>query len=187
MPTARTGAIAVIIAASLLAGCQSSRLGALNTPVASAPEPLPAAPSGVVVQNQLPPPSTPAATPGQFPSAPPPPEPATTDPVTGGGTQVASAGSGGPVSAGQVAGVWNASVAGQSCRIATPQTSFGPGFRAAPLGCPAPLTGLKAWAAKGSQLVLYDEGGNQIATLYSSGGSRFDGQTSTGSAISLTR
>jgi hypothetical protein len=91
------------------------------------------------------------------------------------------------VSAGSVAGVWNVSVAGQMCRVATPQTKFGQGFRAGPLGCPPPLNGLKSWNVSGKQLAFYDETGNVIARLYSTGGERFDGQTTTGQPISLSR
>ncbi|WP_367717494.1 hypothetical protein AB2N04_05165 [Nitratireductor sp. GISD-1A_MAKvit] len=36
------------------------------------------------------------------------------------------------VSTGSVAGVWSVNVAGQSCRVATPQTKFGSGYRAGP-------------------------------------------------------
>jgi cell division protein ZapE len=72
------------------------------------------------------------------------------------------------ISAGSVAGVWNATVAGQSCRIATPQTRFGEGFRAGPLRCPAPLDGVKSWNVSGSQLTLYDENGSTLARLFSS-------------------
>jgi hypothetical protein len=184
----RTALLAVVLAATVLGGCQSARLGSLDTrPVR--PEPLPAAPTGVVVQNQLPPPAAPVApTPAAdaFPTVPPPPAGAPT-PVAG--TEVAAAAptGGADVTAGAVAGVWNVSVGGQSCRIATPQTSFGQGFRGAPLGCPAPMASFKSWAPRGKQLVLFDDSGTQIATLFSSGGSRFDGQTSSGQPISLSR
>ncbi len=180
---------AAVLAALALTGCTSSRIGALDTAGSTRPEALEPAPAGTVQQSQLPPPATPqAAQPSQFPDAPAGPDPAAAANVDtpAAGTQVVSADSA-DVTPGAVAGVWNASVSGQSCRIATPQTSFGPGYRAAPLGCPAPISGLKAWAAKGKQLVLFDENGTQIASLYSSGGTRFDGQTATGTPISLTR
>ncbi len=91
------------------------------------------------------------------------------------------------LTAGSVAGVWNATVAGQGCRIATPQTKFGQGYRAGPLRCPAPLDGVKSWNVAGKQLTLYDETGAVLARLYSSGGEKFDGQTEGGLPISLTR
>ena len=49
------------------------------------------------------------------------------------------------------------------------------------------LADLRIWKVAGSQLVLSDPDGTQIATLYSSGNERFDGQTSTGTRISLSR
>ena len=91
------------------------------------------------------------------------------------------------VTAASVAGVWNATVSGQSCKVATPQTKFGAGFRAGPLRCPAPLDGVKSWNVAGKQLALYDQDGGVLARLYSTGGERFDGQTTTGTAISLSR
>ena len=91
------------------------------------------------------------------------------------------------LTAGSVAGVWSVSVAGQSCRVATPQTKFGQGYRAGPLGCPAPMDGVKSWNVAGKQLSLYDESGNALARLYSSGAERFDGQTTSGQPISLSR
>jgi hypothetical protein len=86
-----------------------------------------------------------------------------------------------------VAGVWNANVSGQNCKVATPQTKFGQGYRAGPLRCPAPLDSVKSWNVSGKQLTLYDTDGGTLARLYSSGGEKFDGQTSTGLPISLTR
>ena len=88
---------------------------------------------------------------------------------------------------GSVAGVWSVNVAGQSCRVATPQTKFGQGYRAGPLGCPAPMDGVKSWNVAGKQLSLYDASGNALARLYSSGAERFDGQTTSGQPISLSR
>jgi Protease inhibitor Inh len=184
-------ASALFAAAFALGGCQSSRMSDINT----APEPLPAAPSGVVQQSQLPPPTNPAGTqaaavdPAQFPAAPTTPGgikklgPAT----PAAGTQVASAEPTGPdLTVGGIAGVWNVNVAGQSCKVATPQTKFGQGFRAGPLKCPGEIANVKSWNVAGKQLTLYDEGGTAVANLYGAGGG-YSGQTSGGSAISLTR
>lgn len=164
-----------------LAGCQSDRFSQLDT---RQPAPLAAAPAGTVTAGQLPPPVQPGTTdPSQFPAAPVTDAATTPDPA-----QVAALGQNAPdITAGSVAGVWNASVAGQSCRVATPQTKFGAGFRAGPLRCPAPLDGVKSWNVEGKQLALYDESGNVLARLFSSGGERFDGQTTSGQAVSLSR
>ncbi len=162
----------VAVALLALGGCTSSRIASVET----APAPLPPAPSGTVTGNKLPPPAAPL-----------PPVADTTD------TQVASLPPSGPsadapeLKASGVAGVWNASVSGQSCKVATPQTKFGQGFRAGPLRCPAPIDGVKSWNVAGKQLTLYDEGGSPLAQLYASGPEKFNGQTSSGLPISLTR
>ncbi|MDN2565687.1 protease inhibitor Inh/omp19 family protein [Aquibium sp. A9E412] len=177
MNLTKTGVVAVSLATLFLAGCQTERL----SPMAGrAPAPLPPAPSGTVTQGQLPPPTTPDAS--EFPEA----------PGAGEETQVAAldpeaAASAPDITAGSVAGVWSVNVAGQSCRVATPQTKFGEGFRAGPLRCPAPLDSVKSWNVSGKQLALYDETGSVIARLYSSGAERFDGQTTDGQPVSLSR
>lgn len=177
-----SGALATTLIALALAGCQSDRFSQVNT--VQQPAPLSPAPAGTVTSGQLPPPAQPGVTdPSQFPAAP------GTDPnMPGGNSQVASLEQNAPeITTGSVAGVWNATIAGQSCRVATPQTKFGQGYRAGPLRCPAPIDGVKSWNVSGKQLALYDDTGNVIAQLYSSGGERFDGQTSTGIPISLAR
>lgn len=176
MPKDRFALMAVSLLALALAGCQSERFAPM---AASAPPPLAPAPSGTVISNQLPPPSGPVDA-SQFPDA----------PQQGG--QVAAldpaAAAGAPdVSAGSVAGVWSVNISGQSCRVATPQTKFGNGYRAGPLRCPAPMDGVKSWNVEGKQLAFYDEGGNVLARLYASGSGRFDGQTANGLPISLSR
>jgi len=179
MTISRLGLLAVSLAALIASGCSTSRFSSMDD---QQPAPLQPAPAGQVTGNQLPPPATPGATdPSQFPTAP-------------ANTQVASLPPDGSAPAGatdltaaSVAGVWNASVSGQSCKVATPQTKFGAGFRAGPLHCPAPMDGIKSWNVAGKQLTLYDENGGALARLYSSGGSKFDGQTSNGLPISLTR
>jgi len=173
------GLLAVSVLALAIGGCNSSRLSGLDT--SAQPEPLAPAPAGTVTSGALPPPAGPTD-PAAFPTAP------------GAGTQVAAAPpmAGPPatapdVSAGAVAGVWNASVSGQSCKVATPQTKFGAGFRAGPLRCPAPLDGVKSWSVAGKQLTLHDANGGALARLYSSGPEKFDGQTESGIPVSLTR
>lgn len=183
-------ASALAFAALGLAGCQSSRMSGIDT----APEPLTAAPSGVVQQSQLPPPTNPAGTqtaatdPSQFPTAPT--APAGTKVLTpaapAAGTQVAAAATGPDLTVGAVAGVWNVNVAGQSCKVATPQTKFGQGFRAGPLKCPGEVANVKSWNVAGKQLTLYDESGSTVARLYGAGGG-YSGQTTGGSPISLSR
>jgi len=172
------GVVAVSLGALVLGGCQSQRMTGISAPSSTVAEPLEPAPAGTVTSGQLPP-----ANAGAFPEAPSA-APGTPPP----GQQVASAPANAPaITAGRVAGVWNASVGGQGCRIATPQTKFGSGYRAGPLRCPAPLDGVKSWNVEGSQLALYDQSGSVLARLYSSGGERFDGQTTSGQSVSLSR
>jgi hypothetical protein len=176
MTFSRTGVL-FTVAALALSGCQSSRFSSVDT----RPEPLPAAPSGSVTSGALPPPAAPGTS--RFPTA-----PGATD-----GTQVAAATPVTPpanapdLTPSTVGGVWNVSVSGQSCKIATSQTKFGQGYRAGPLRCPAPVDGVKSWAVSGKQLSLYDESGAVMARLYSSGPEKFDGQTESGVPISLSR
>lgn len=192
MNFSRIGILTAALTGLVLAGCTSERFSGVDTR-APAPAPLAAAPAGQVQTGQLPPPGQPGmADPSQFP-APPGQEDEFGNDGFGedrpnGDTQVASLPpQGAPeVTAGSVAGVWNATVAGQSCRIATPQTRFGEGFRAGPLRCPSPLDQVKSWNVSGSQLTLYDENGSALARLYSSSG-RFEGQTSNGQSVSLVR
>jgi len=181
MTVSRLGLAALSMAAIALGGCSSTRFSSMDS---AQPAPLPAAPSGSVLSSQLPPPAQPGPTdPSQFPAAP-----------GGGDTQMAALPPAGAPPAGaadltpsSVAGVWNVSVSGQSCKVATPQTKFGSGYRAGPLHCPPPIDGIKSWNVAGKQLTLFDGDGGTLARLYSSGGEKFDGQTSSGQPISLTR
>lgn len=172
----KIGIVTVSLLVVLAAGCQSERMSRMEQ---RQPEPLEPAPAGSVTTNQLPPPSDTTADSG-FPEAP------------ADGTQMAAVdaeaqASAPEVSAGSVAGVWNVTIAGQSCRVATPQTKYGQGFRAGPLHCPPPMASVKSWNVSGKQLAFYDEGGSQLATLYASGAEGFSGQTTAGDAISLSR
>ena len=190
----RTGIAALMLGSlAIVSGCQGDRMSSVST----RPEPLRPAPSGTVVGSQLPPPSGPTD-PSAFPPAPTVPgqtlpgqtgtDVTSLDPAAGTAPvePVVPAGAA-DLTVGSVAGVWSVNVAGQSCRVATPQTKFGQGYRAGPLGCPAPMDGVKSWNVAGKQLSLYDESGNALARLYSSGAERFDGQTTSGQPISLSR
>lgn len=177
MIVSKTGLVAVSLAALLAAGCSSTRFSSMN----EQPAPLQAAPSGnVTASTNLPPPAAPGATPpaANFPTAP------------ENSTQMAAAdpaASAPEVTTGNVVGAWNASVSGQSCQLITSLTKLGSNNRAASRACAAPVNGVKSWNVSGKQLSLYDEGGSVVARLYSSGPEKFDGQTSTGLPISLSR
>ncbi|RLP25904.1 AprI/Inh family metalloprotease inhibitor [Mesorhizobium sp. YM1C-6-2] len=177
MVVSKTGMIAVSLAALLAAGCSSTRFSSMN----EQPAPLQAAPSGKVTSStSLPPPAAPgtATDPASFPAAP------------GASTQMAGvdpAAAAPDLTTGNVVGAWNASVSGQSCQLITSLTKLGSNNRAASRGCATPVNGVKSWNVSGKQLSLYDESGSTLATLYSSGAEKFNGQTSTGLPISLSR
>ncbi|PYE88965.1 protease inhibitor Inh/omp19 family protein [Phyllobacterium leguminum] len=179
----KAGLMSLAAVAVLAAGCQSERLGNLDTvSPPPPPPPLRAAPAGNVQQSALPAPGA-----SSFPPAPAGPQGAA--PSQPGGTQVANIppATAPDLTPGKVAGVWSVSVGGQTCKVATPQTKLGQYYHAGPLKCPGELANLKAWSVNGKQLVFYDVSGGTVAQLYSSGEGRFDGQTTNGQAISLSR
>jgi hypothetical protein len=192
---------AVALAAVAVSGCTSNRIGALNTQ----PAPLNPAPAGTVTSGQLPPPSqpgtgagAPALGPDGFPVAPggtvvagtdTPPETDAADPTDPNADpssvqQVASAE---PVTREAMVGAWRVSTEGANCQMFMALTRWSTGFRAASRGCPGDAANVSSWTINGNQVVLSDSGGNRVATLFSSGGDRFDGQTTSGRAISLAR
>lgn len=175
MSQSRTGIMAVSLLAVLLAGCQSERFSRLES---RSPEPLAPAPAGSVASSELPPPSGETAL--EFPEAP----SEETDMAAIDEEAVSDAPELTPA---RVAGVWTVSVEGQTCRVATPQTKYGEGFRAGPLQCPPPLDTVKSWSVSGKQLAFYDEAGTLLARLYASGEESFSGQTAGGMPISLSR
>jgi hypothetical protein len=178
-----TGLVAVSLAALLAAGCSSTRFSSMN----EQPAPLQAAPSGNVTSSTaLPPPAAPGTMPTDpagFPEAP----GASTDVAMATPGTDPAASTAPDLTTGNVVGAWSASVAGQSCQLITSLTKLGSNNRAASRQCAAPMNGVKAWNVAGKQLSLYDESGSVVATLQSSGDGKFNGQTSTGAPISLSR
>ncbi|WP_026088176.1 AprI/Inh family metalloprotease inhibitor [Bartonella rattaustraliani] len=86
-----------------------------------------------------------------------------------------------------IAGVWNLSIGGKSCRIATPQTKFGQGYRAGPLHCPGIISQVNSWAIRGKRLYFYNNSGRVIVAFYSSSVDRFEGRTLDGAPVVLSR
>ncbi|WP_336293777.1 AprI/Inh family metalloprotease inhibitor [Bartonella sp. CB169] len=86
-----------------------------------------------------------------------------------------------------IAGVWNLSVGGKVCRIATPQTKFGQGYRAAPLHCSGIFSQVKSWDVKGKRLYFYNNSGRIIVVFYSSNIDRFEGRTLNNHLVVLSR
>lgn len=105
-------------------------------------------------------------------------------------TEVASAtpaDGGKPVTRNELLGAWTVASGGANCQIFLTLTKWSGGFRAASRACPAPLSSVQAWDVKGKQVVLVNQSGGTAATLFRSADSRYDGSTSSGSAISLSR
>ena len=188
-----------MLALLLAAGCSRSA-----PTFASGPAPLPAAPSGRVAANRLPPPPPPPP-PGATASA-------DTSELNADGspkdanadaqdTEVASLGSGsettpnsgssggggGPLSRTSVLGAYKVTTTGGNCQIILSLTKWTGGYRAASRGCPGAVADVSAWDVSGNQVVLKDSGGSNVASLNSSGGSRYEGQTNGGQQISLYR
>jgi hypothetical protein len=140
------------------------------------PAPLPAAPSGTVTSGQLPPP----AQPGGFPEAPQNPQVAAVTPPTAPADAP-------DVTKNSMLGSWGTSVAGSNCQVFLSLTKYGNASRGGSRGCSGEMEKMRSWDVKGKQVVLFDDAGNQIASLYSSGNNRYDGQTAGGQPISLSR
>ncbi|WP_019220966.1 AprI/Inh family metalloprotease inhibitor [Bartonella senegalensis] len=86
-----------------------------------------------------------------------------------------------------ISGVWNLSIGGKVCRIATPQTKFGQGYRAGPLHCPGIVSQVNSWTVKGKRLYFYNKSGRIVVTLYSSNVDRFEGRTIDNYPVVLSR
>jgi len=167
--------------ATMLAGCANSRFG--NNGGGEPPQVVMPGPpsSGGVSQSELPPPDNFPAAPNNSVSSSAPQQQQ---------TEVASLqppANASDLTPGAIAGVWKASVGGLNCQIATPQTKYGQGYRAGPLHCPEAFSKVASWAVSGKQLNFYDGAGSAVATLYSAGPSRFEGNTVNGQAVILSR
>jgi hypothetical protein len=167
-------AVAAVVGLSL-AGCQRTEYSSSNY----SPPPLQAAPVPSVQAGQLPDPSA-----SQFPAA-----PTTTAPTPGAvqqqNTQLASAAQ--DVTKESMVGSWKVSNGGSSCDMFLTLTNLGSGSRGGTRGCVGPLTTMGSWEVSGKQVLLKDRDGNTLGTLYKTADSRFDGSTSAGQTISLSR
>ena len=85
-------------------------------------------------------------------------------------------------------GAWQVSTGGSNCQIFLALTKWSGGYRAASRGCSAAaMSDVQAWDVKGKQVVLVDSNGATAARLYRTGGTRYDGSTTGGGAISFSR
>lgn len=196
-------AVAVMLTA---AGCSPSVPSFSNTD--RGPAPLMASPTPQVSQNQLPPPPPPPPPQNQAMAGDMNNDPANQDGTgqnaNGGDTQVASldpnagssassssspasSGGGGALSRNKVLGAYKVTTAGGNCQIILSLTKWSGGYRAASRGCPGTVADVSAWDVSGSNVVLRNASGSQVASLASTGDARYDGQTQGGQAISLYR
>ena len=168
---AATG-VAVLLS---LAGCQRTSYSGLDS--ASSLPPLEAQPMPSVQSGQLPPPG--ATTSGDFPAAP---TPATQTAATDAAPATAL-----DVTKESMVGNWRVSNAGASCDMFLTLTNLGSGSRGGTRGCAGPLTAMGSWEVAGKQVILKDRSGNVLGRLYKSADARYDGTTSAGQPISLSR
>ncbi len=101
-------------------------------------------------------------------------------------TQMASA-SAPDISKNALVGSWSVSSGGASCQMFLTLTKYGSVSRGGTRGCIGDLSKLRGWDVVGKQLVLYDDGGATLASLYSAGGEKLSGQTASGFPVSLSR
>jgi len=184
--------VAIILMASIgLAGCQSSRIGALQTQ--PSPAPLNPAPAGSVTAGQLPPPVQPDAQTqaanqaNGFPDAPENSELASGPQAAVSDSSVQNVATSGPLTKESLVGAWKVSTQGSNCQMFMALTKWSGGFRAASRGCPGEAASVSSWNVAGSQVVLSDTNGNKVATLFQSSATQYNGQTVGGSAISFSR
>lgn len=159
------------------------------------PPPLAPVPTGQVAANQLPPPPPPPPPGDGFGNG----ETMSSDAeMSPGGnqgdlsaspdqnTQVASA-SRPALSRNSVLGAYKVTTDGGNCQIILSLTKWSGGYRAASRGCPGKVADVSAWDVSGSQVVLKDSAGTNVANLNSSGDARYEGRTTGGQSITLYR
>src|SRR5690606_19057642 len=116
--------------------------------------------------SQLPPPGQSTMGAGGFPDAPLP----GGEQVAGVDPSIQSGGAAAEITKNGLLGSWNVSSAGTSCQMFLTLTKYGSYSRGGTRGCANELSNMRAWELSGSQLLLYDDGGNAIARLYPTGG-----------------
>ncbi|MCI5074983.1 AprI/Inh family metalloprotease inhibitor [Oricola sp.] len=187
LKSAHAAGVCLFVAAIAVSGCSTARFG--GYPPYQQPAPIQAAPAGTVTAGQLPPPTQPGADPnaqGAYPTAPGAETGVPGDPNAA-GSSIQNVATNGPVTRESLVGAWKVTTAGSSCQMFMALTKWTGGFRAASRGCPGDAANVSAWDVQGQQVVLSDSNGNKVATLFPTGSGSFNGQTTTGAAISLSR
>lgn len=106
----------------------------------------------------------------------------------GAGT-IAIAGGGRAISRTDLLGAWTLASGAEQCRLNVNLTNWTGGYRASSRGCQSSnLQRINAWKLVGNQVVLLaEDGATELVRLNSTSPSRFDGQSSSGQAVSVFR
>ena len=177
------------LAALALTACETTFSNPFSNPFgsrSSAPRPLPA---GTVGQSTLPPPGGVAG------------DPFTPLPGNDGGTQVAAvdgssapepmtapAGGGASIGRTDLLGGWTVASASDSCQLFMSLTTWSGGYRATTRGCGSEtLQGVSAWNLEGQQVSLLNDSGSTVARLTAASKTQFNGQTTAGETVSVSR
>ena len=174
--------VATIAAIGLsLAGCQRTTDGFGGS--SSSLAPLQAQPVGGVQSGALPPPASPQMPPqpGQFPNAP------QTASLTPGAASAVPPATAQDVKKEGMVGSWRVSNGGSNCDMFLTLTNLGSGSRGGTRGCSGTLSTMGSWEVSGRQVSLKDRNGNVIGTLYKTADNRYEGSTSDGQTVSLSR
>ncbi len=199
----RNAAVAILIGMmALTSGCQR-----LNYGYGQQVQPLPAAPAQPVAEGGAlqplvltPDPSQPTPiAPGQDPNAVVTGAPLAGDVVAGtpgavvrppvaGDVAAVEPQSGPKIGRTDLLGGWTVTSAGESCKLFMNLTTWSGGYRASTRGCSLGVLGkIAAWDLNGSQVVLRDAAGVDMAHLFMNAPERFNGQTAGGQPIAFYR
>ena len=178
----------------LLVLCSGMALGAcsrLGFDSRSYVSPLPAAPAGTVRSQQLAPVDLTPQTAQTPPSEEPLPEGTPgeqTDVAAAPAQPMAEPPSATEIGRTDLLGGWTIASTGDSCQLFMTLTTWSGGYRATTRGCKsATLKSVSAWDLNGKQVILKNGDGSNVARLYGSAAEKFNGQTTTGSPISIYR
>jgi hypothetical protein len=168
--------IAVVAAGLFLASCGTDRMDSVDTTMR--PEPLEAQPVQPVETGQLPDPTTDTS---QFPTKP------ANDPTLNQAQNDQMAAAALDVKKETMVGSWKVSANGVSCQMFLTLTNLGSGSRGGTRGCGNELALMNSWEVAGKQVSVKDRDGNLIATFFKTADNKFNGRSSTGTPISLSR
>lgn len=170
---------------ALVAGCGTMNFGDGGERRAPAPAPLTAAPAGSVSAMPLPPPGS-----GPGLGAPPSGLSALGSAPAAPGAPIvpAATGAGAGIARPDLIGSWTISAAGDTCQLTMVLTTWTGGYRASTRNCTSvALKGISAWNLEGQQVQLFDNGGATVARLYATTKTQFNGSTTGGGPVSVSR